>query len=81
MLFGDVESRSPPKSHMPMLNGEEKGGLPIEAFSKVQELFNGVDWVDSGDDAALWLLKQLSVLSDVKDLSMLRRMSGLFITS
>ncbi|KAH6784752.1 Formin Homology 14 [Perilla frutescens var. hirtella] len=76
VLFGDVESRSPPKAHTSMLNGEEKGGLPIEAFSRVQELFNGVDWVDSNDDAALWLLKQLSVLNDVKDLSMLRRMSG-----
>lgn len=59
-----------------MLNGEEKGGLPIEAFSRVQELFNGVDWVDTSDDATLWLLKQLSVLNDVKDLSVLRRMSG-----
>ncbi|KAL7111925.1 hypothetical protein ACP275_05G119900 [Erythranthe tilingii] len=48
----------------------------MEAFSRVQELFNGVDWVDSGDDAALWLFKQLTVLNDVKDLSMLRRMSG-----
>ncbi|KAL6547692.1 hypothetical protein OROHE_009397 [Orobanche hederae] len=76
VLFGDIESRSPAKAHTPMLNGEEKGGLPIEAFSRVQELFNGVDWVDTGDDAALWLLKQLSVLNDVKDLTMLRRMSG-----
>ncbi|KAG6399448.1 hypothetical protein SASPL_140929 [Salvia splendens] len=76
VLFGDVESRSPPKAHTPMLNGEEKGGLPIEAFSRVQEFFNGVDWVDSNDDAALWLLKQLTVLNDVKDLSMLRRISG-----
>ncbi|EYU29102.1 hypothetical protein MIMGU_mgv1a0004991mg, partial [Erythranthe guttata] len=76
VLFGDVESRSPSKVHTAMLNGEEKGGLPMEAFSRVQELFNGVDWVDSGDDAALWLFKQLTVLNDVKDLSMLRRMSG-----
>ncbi|KAL0297460.1 UNVERIFIED_CONTAM: Formin-like protein 14 [Sesamum radiatum] len=76
VLFGDVESSSPPRAHTPMLNGEEKGGLPIEAFSRVQELFNGVDWVDASDDAALWLLKQLSTMNDVKDLSMLRRMSG-----
>ncbi|KAL8555304.1 hypothetical protein ACS0TY_003202 [Phlomoides rotata] len=62
--------------HTVILNGKEKGELPIEAFSRVQELFNGEDWVDTGDDAALWLLKQLSVLNDVKYLSMLRRMSG-----
>lgn len=76
VLFGDVESISPPKPSTTILNGEA-GGLPIEAFSKVQELFSGVDWLDNGDDAALWLLKQLSVMNDMKDLSMLRsRMSG-----
>ncbi|XP_062095780.1 formin-like protein 14 [Humulus lupulus] len=69
VLFGDVESISPPRAPTTILNGEEKGGLPIEAFSRVQELFNGVDWVDSNDDAALWLLKQLSIMSDAKDFS------------
>ncbi|KAK2988615.1 hypothetical protein RJ640_027066 [Escallonia rubra] len=72
VLFGDVESISPPKAPTAILNGEEKGGLPIEAFSRVQELFNGSEWVDGGDDAALWLFKQLSVLNDVRELSILR---------
>ncbi|KAL2472228.1 Formin-like protein 14 [Abeliophyllum distichum] len=77
VLFGDVDSRSPPKAPTAILNGEDHGGLPIEAFSRVQELFGGVDWVDSSDDATLWLLKQFSALNDVKDLSILRRrMSG-----
>ncbi|OIT30392.1 formin-like protein 14 [Nicotiana attenuata] len=77
VLFGDVESISPAKVPTAALNGEEKGGLPIEAFSRVQELFSGADWVDTGDDAALWLFKQLSVLNDMKDLSILQsRMSG-----
>ncbi|XP_070042130.1 formin-like protein 14 [Nicotiana tomentosiformis] len=77
VLFGDVESISPAKAPTATLNGEEKGGLPIEAFSRVQELFSGADWVDTGDDAALWLFKQLSVLNDMKDLSILQsRMSG-----
>ncbi|XP_016507221.2 formin-like protein 14 [Nicotiana tabacum] len=77
VLFGDVESISPAKAPTAALNGEEKGGLPIEAFSRVQELFSGADWVDTGDDAALWLFKQLSVLNDMKDLSILQsRMSG-----
>lgn len=44
----------------------------MEAFSRVQELFTGVDWVDNGDDVALWLFKQLSVLNDVKELSVLK---------
>ncbi|KAK2991300.1 hypothetical protein RJ640_024565 [Escallonia rubra] len=72
VLFGDAESISPPKAPTAILNGEEKGGLPIEAFSRVQELFNGSEWVDGGDDAALWLFKQLSVLNDVRELSILR---------
>lgn len=65
VLFGEIESFSPQNVPTTILNGEEKGGLPIEAFSRVQELFSGAEWVDnSGDDAALWLLKKLSVLSE-----------------
>lgn len=54
--------------------------MPIEAFSRVQELFSGVEWVESDGDATLWFLKKLSanalqekigklILSDVKELS------------
>ncbi|KAH7577438.1 hypothetical protein JRO89_XS01G0250700 [Xanthoceras sorbifolium] len=71
VLFGEVENISPLKAPTTILNGEEKGGLPIEAFSRVQELFSGVEWVDNSEDAAFWLLKQLSVLSDVKEWSRL----------
>ncbi|KAJ4957608.1 hypothetical protein NE237_024719 [Protea cynaroides] len=39
---------------------EEKDGLPIEAFSKVQEIFNTVDWLDSKADAALSLLQHIT---------------------
>lgn len=77
-MFGDVESVSPPRAPITVLNGEEKGGLPLEAFSRVQELFNGVEWVDNSDDAALWLLKQLSVLTDVKELSRLQNKANLY---
>ncbi|PHU28892.1 Formin-like protein 14 [Capsicum chinense] len=77
VLFGDVESIPPLKAPTAALNGEETGGLPIEAFSRVQELFSGADWVDTGDDAALWLFKQLSMLNDMKDLSIMQsKMSG-----
>ncbi|KAJ1431160.1 Tensin phosphatase, C2 domain [Sesbania bispinosa] len=71
VLFGEVETISPPRAPTTILNGEEKGGLPIEAFSRVQELFSGVEWVDSGD-AAAWLLKQLTVLNDAKEFSRLQ---------
>ncbi|KAK6947307.1 Tensin phosphatase, C2 domain, partial [Dillenia turbinata] len=80
VLFGEVESISPLRAPTTILDGEEIGGLPIEAFSMVQELFSGVEWVENSDDAALWLLKQLSanvlqdkveklILSDVNELS------------
>uniref|UniRef100_A0A9I9DRW4 Formin-like protein n=1 Tax=Cucumis melo TaxID=3656 RepID=A0A9I9DRW4_CUCME len=72
VLFGEMENISPPRAPTSILNGEEKGGLPIEAFSRVQELFSGVEWIDNNDDAALWLLKNLSALSDVKELSRLQ---------
>ncbi|KAJ0696007.1 putative tensin phosphatase, C2 domain, protein-tyrosine phosphatase, C2 domain superfamily [Helianthus annuus] len=78
VLFGDVENVATPKAPTTMLNGEEKGGLPIEAFNKVQELFNGIEWGDGGDDTALWLVKQLSHLNDAKELSMLRNKLGTY---
>ncbi|KEH27675.1 actin-binding FH2 (formin-like) protein [Medicago truncatula] len=75
VLFGEVENISPQRAptETAILNGEEKGGLPIEAFSRVQELFSGVEWVDSGDAAAVWLLRQLTVLNEAKEFS---RMQG-----
>ncbi|KAF4376919.1 hypothetical protein F8388_022635 [Cannabis sativa] len=78
VLFGDVENISSPRAPTVILNGEEKGGLPIEAFSRVQELFNGVEWVDGNDDAALWLLKQLSIMSDAKDFSKFQNKTSLY---
>jgi hypothetical protein len=65
-----------------------KGGLPIEAFSAVQELFNGVEWMESSDNAAFWLLKEFSanslqdkfqklILSDMKELSKFQAKVGL----
>ncbi|XP_054805734.1 formin-like protein 18 [Prosopis cineraria] len=39
---------------------EEKEGLPVEAFAKVQEIFNHVDWLNPKADVALNVLQQLS---------------------
>ncbi|CAI8588330.1 unnamed protein product, partial [Vicia faba] len=74
VLFGEVENSSCQRTSMEttILNGEERGGLPIEAFSRVQELFSGVDWGDNGDAAAVWLLRQLNVLNDAKEFSRLQ---------
>ncbi|KAF9597349.1 hypothetical protein IFM89_017252 [Coptis chinensis] len=83
VLFGEVESISPPRPPTATLNGEEKGGVPIEAFARVQELFSGVEWIDSSGDAAMWLLREISanalqerleklIINDPKQLSRLQ---------
>ncbi|XP_057415738.1 formin-like protein 13 isoform X2 [Lotus japonicus] len=46
---------------------EEKEGLPIEAFAKVQEIFNHVDWMDPKADAALNVLQQISASAIIND--------------
>ncbi|KAK7265097.1 hypothetical protein RJT34_32713 [Clitoria ternatea] len=42
---------------------EEKEGLPIEAFAKVQEMFSQVDWMNPKTDTALNVLQQMSASS------------------
>ncbi|PON74559.1 Tensin phosphatase [Parasponia andersonii] len=39
---------------------EEKEGLPMEAFAKVQEIFSSVDWLDPKTDVALNVLQHMS---------------------
>ncbi|XP_010539139.1 PREDICTED: formin-like protein 13 [Tarenaya hassleriana] len=45
---------------------EEKDGLPIEAFSKVHEIFNQVDWVDQ-TDATRNMLQHLAIANAVQE--------------
>jgi hypothetical protein len=87
VLFCDIGVLSPPRAPTATLNGDMKGGLPIEAFSAVQELFNGADWIESSDDA-YWLLKEFSanslqekfqklIFNDMKELSKMQAKVGL----
>ncbi|XLR51550.1 hypothetical protein S83_002222 [Arachis hypogaea] len=46
---------------------EEKEGLPVEAFAKVQEIFNYVDWLDPNADAALNVLQQMTASAIIND--------------
>ncbi|KAF7152087.1 hypothetical protein RHSIM_Rhsim01G0035100 [Rhododendron simsii] len=39
---------------------EDKDGLPVEAFAKVQEIFSNVDWLGPKTDAALNVLHQIT---------------------
>ncbi|KAL0716484.1 hypothetical protein Bca4012_065806 [Brassica carinata] len=78
VLFGEVENASPQKVPTPIVNGNEVGGLPIEAFAKVQELFSGVDLAENGDDAAFWLLKQLAAINDAKEFTRFRHRGSFY---
>ena len=47
-----MDAAGPPVS-IDLAGFEEKEGLPVEAFAKVQEIFSNVDWLDPNADAAL----------------------------
>lgn len=44
----------------------EKGGLPVEAFAKVQEMFSNVDWLDPTGDAAVQLFQRLTSSENIQ---------------
>ncbi|KAK6927637.1 Formin, FH2 domain, partial [Dillenia turbinata] len=46
---------------------EEKEGLPIEAFAKVQEIFSNVDWLNPKSDAAPNMLQQMTVSNIIQE--------------
>ncbi|CAA0825358.1 actin binding [Striga hermonthica] len=60
VLFSEMDSVS---SVTPVDSScfEEKDGLPVEAFAKVQEFFNSVDWLVPKGDATVEVLQQISV--------------------
>lgn len=54
-----MDAAGPPIS-IDMTGFEEKEGLPVEAFAKVQEIFSNVDWLDPNADAALNVIQQIT---------------------
>ncbi|KAK2985995.1 hypothetical protein RJ640_026385, partial [Escallonia rubra] len=50
---------------------DEKEGLPVEAFAKVQEIFSTVDWLDPKADVALNMLHQITGSSIIQEKSSL----------
>ncbi|KAH9661093.1 Formin-like protein 13 [Citrus sinensis] len=48
---------------------EEKGGLPVEAFAKVHEIFSHVDWLDHGSDFALNVLQHINATNLIQEMS------------
>ncbi|XP_065629457.1 formin-like protein 18 isoform X2 [Quercus suber] len=59
VLFSDMDATGPPIS-IDLAGFEEKEGLPVEAFAKVQEIFSNVDWLDQNADAALNVIQQIT---------------------
>ncbi|PKI52336.1 hypothetical protein CRG98_027262, partial [Punica granatum] len=56
---------------------EDKEGLPVEAFAKVQEMFNHVDWLDPVTDAALHMLQKINASNIVPENIHMRCRHGL----
>ncbi|RZR92558.1 hypothetical protein BHM03_00020872 [Ensete ventricosum] len=56
-----------PLTSLEVTGGEEKDGLPIEAFAKVQELFNNWDWLETNVDAATKVLQQISSSKNLQE--------------
>lgn len=48
---------------------EEKGGLPVEAFAKVHEIFSHVDWLDHGSNFALNVLQHINATNLIQEMS------------
>ncbi|KAK2973125.1 hypothetical protein RJ640_012604 [Escallonia rubra] len=46
---------------------EEKEGLPLEAFARVQEIFSSVDWLVPNADTAVNVLQQITVTNIVQE--------------
>ncbi|CDY43877.1 BnaC09g33660D [Brassica napus] len=65
LLFSDMDAASS-VDVMDFSCLEEKDGLPIEVFSKVQELFNQVDWADQ-TDATRNMLQHLAIANAVHE--------------
>ncbi|KAJ6849473.1 formin-like protein 6 [Iris pallida] len=60
VLLSDMDAPSSDIT-LELASGEEKEGLPVEAFAKVQEIFNRVDWLDNTKaDAALHVLQKIT---------------------
>eukprot|EP00850_Spirogloea_muscicola_P006284 SM000029S10579 [mRNA] locus=s29:870494:880058:- [translate_table: standard] len=67
VLFGELDVLPPapevPAVALPNGKGDEKGGLPVEAFSKLQELFSGATWGENtgmDSEAAMQLLRHIT---------------------
>ncbi|XP_063935860.1 formin-like protein 18 isoform X2 [Daucus carota subsp. sativus] len=74
VIFSEMDSRSSPVMlHVPDIDGD--GGLPVEAFAKVKEIFSSVDWVDTSKDVALNVLQKITsanLLQEKLDSSLLK---------
>ncbi|VFQ61312.1 unnamed protein product [Cuscuta campestris] len=60
ILFSEMDAAAASVIPVDLSCFEEKDGLPVEAFAKVQEIFNSVDWLSPKGDAALNVLQQIT---------------------
>ncbi|XP_057969779.1 formin-like protein 18 [Malania oleifera] len=66
VLFSEMDSAAA-SLVTPNLSCFDEEGLPMEAFAKVQEIFQNVDWLDPKADAALNVLQQITASNIVHE--------------
>ncbi|XP_042378164.1 formin-like protein 18 isoform X1 [Zingiber officinale] len=59
ILLSEMDSPNSMAS-LELINVDEKEGLPIEAFDKVKEMFNNLDWLETKPDTAMKVLQQVA---------------------
>ncbi|KAM5564687.1 formin-like protein 6 [Rosa sericea] len=67
VLFSEMDA-SPSLISIDLPGIEEKDGLPVEAFAKVQEIFSSVDWLHPKTDVALNVLQRIASSNAIQKL-------------
>ncbi|KAA3477611.1 formin-like protein 18 [Gossypium australe] len=68
ILFSELDAATSVIS-LDFFGFEEKGGLPMEAFAKVHEIFSNVDWLDPRADVAFNMLQQMGASNIVQEMT------------
>lgn len=66
VLFSDMDAGNNHVS-IDLPHMEEKDGLPMEAFAKVQEIFSDGEWLDPNSDVAVTVFNQITAANILQE--------------
>ncbi|KAL8536987.1 hypothetical protein ACS0TY_012244 [Phlomoides rotata] len=67
VLFTDMDSSSSSLVELEFSSIQDIEGLPVEAFGRVQDIFNDLDWGDSEREHALNIIREITVSSILEE--------------